>query len=92
MFLGLQVQSTKIPAIAAPVQKGLMIAAEITRRQERQAALARARAEIEARAHARHAARRAEQEAKPAQRAVPGGREGGGSDVPPVQEHDRDGA
>jgi hypothetical protein len=42
-------------ADAAPLQDGLTIPAEITRRQERQAALAQARAEIEARAQARYA-------------------------------------
>lgn len=40
-------------ADSAPLREGLTIPEEITRRQERQAALARARAEIEARAHAR---------------------------------------
>ena len=43
------------PADATPLQDGLTIPAEITRRQERQAALAHARAEIEARAQARYA-------------------------------------
>jgi len=49
-------------ADATPLQEGLTIPAEITRRQERQAALARARA--------RSAAQRAEHEAKLAQRAA----------------------
>jgi transposase len=55
-------------ADATPLQDGLTIPAEITRRQERQAALAQARAEIEARAHARYAAQLAEHEAKLAER------------------------
>jgi transposase len=55
-------------ADATPLQDGLTIPDEITRRQERQAALAQARAEIEARAHARYAAQLAEHEAKLAER------------------------
>jgi len=47
-------------ADATPLQDGLSIPEEITRRQERKAALAQARAEIEARAQARHAAQLAE--------------------------------
>ena len=43
-------------ADATPLQDGLRIPDEITRRQERQAALARARAQMEARAQARYAA------------------------------------
>jgi len=57
-------------ADATPLQDGLTIPDEITRRQERKAALAQARAEIEARAQARYAARLAEHEAKLARRAA----------------------
>jgi hypothetical protein len=57
-------------ADATPLQDGLTIPAEITRRQERQAALAQARAEIEACAQARYAAQLAEHEKKLAQRAA----------------------
>lgn len=57
-------------ADATPLQDGLSIPAEITRRQERQAALAQARAEIEARAQARYAIQLAEHEAKLAERAA----------------------
>ena len=55
---------------ATPLQDGLTIPAEIARRQERKAALAQARAEIEARAHARHTAQLAEHEARLAARAA----------------------
>lgn len=55
-------------ADATPLQDGLTIPAEIARRQERQAALAKARAEIEARAHARYAVELAEHEQKRAAR------------------------
>jgi transposase len=57
-------------ADATPLQDGLTIPEEITRRQERKAALAQARAEIEARAQARYAGQRAEHEAKLAARAA----------------------
>jgi transposase len=57
-------------ADATPLQDGLTIPAEITRRQERQAALAQARAEIEARAQARYAVQLAEHETKLAARAA----------------------
>jgi transposase len=57
-------------ADATPLQDGLTIPEEITRRQARQAALAQARAEIEARAQARYAVQRAEHEAKLAARAA----------------------
>ncbi len=57
-------------ADATPLQDGLTIPGEITRRQERKAALALARAEIEARAQARYAAQLAEHEAKLAERAA----------------------
>jgi transposase len=57
-------------ADATPLQDGLTIPEEITRRQERRAALAQARAEIEARAHARYTAQLAEHEQKLAERAA----------------------
>ncbi len=57
-------------ADATPLQAGLSIPEEITRRQERKAALAQARAEIEARAHARYAAELAAHEAQLAERAA----------------------
>jgi len=57
-------------ADATPLQDGLTIPEEITRRQERKAALAQARAEIEARAHARYTAQLAEHEQKLAARAA----------------------
>lgn len=57
-------------ADATPLQDGLTIPEEITRRQERKAALAQARAEIEARAQARYAVQMAEHEAKLAARAA----------------------
>jgi transposase len=55
-------------ADATPLQDGLTIPEEIARRQERKAAIATARAEIEARAHARYAADLAEHEKKMATR------------------------
>ena len=57
-------------ADATPLQDGLTIPQEISRRQERRAALAHARAQIEARAHARYAAQLVEYEEKLAARAV----------------------
>jgi transposase len=57
-------------ADATPLQEGLRIPEEIVRRQERKAALAQARAEIEARAQARYAAELAEHEKKMAERAA----------------------
>jgi hypothetical protein len=57
-------------ADATPLQDGLSIPGEIIRRQERKAALAQARAEIEARAQARHAVQLAEHEAKLAERSA----------------------
>lgn len=57
-------------ADATPLQDGLTLPGEITRRQERKAALAQARAEIEARAHARYTAQLAEHEQKLAERAA----------------------
>ena len=55
-------------ADATPLHDGLSIPEEITRRQERKAALAKARAEIEARAHTRYALELAEHEKKLADR------------------------
>jgi len=57
-------------ADSTPLQDGLSIPEEITRRQERKAALQKARAEIEARARARHALEWAEHEKKLAERAA----------------------
>jgi transposase len=71
--LELEVQQLVAKAEAAdstPLQDGLTIPEEITRRQERKAALAKARTEIEARAQARCAVERVEHEAKMAERAA----------------------
>jgi len=57
-------------ADSTPLQDGLSIPEEITRRQERKAALQKARAEIEARAQARYALDLAEHEKKLAERAA----------------------
>ena len=57
-------------ADATPLQDGLTIPEEIARRQERKAALAQARTEIEARAHARYTVQLAEHEQKLAARAA----------------------
>ncbi len=57
-------------ADSTPLQDGLSLPAEITRRQERRAALERARAQIEARAQARYAVQRAEYEKQMAERAA----------------------
>ena len=57
-------------ADSTPLQDGLSIPEEITRRQERKAALQKARAEIEARAQARYAVALAEHEKKLAERAA----------------------
>jgi transposase len=57
-------------ADATPLQDGLRIPEEITRRQERKAALAQARAEIEARAQARYTAQLAEYQEKMAELAA----------------------
>ena len=57
-------------ADATPLQDGLTLPEEISRRQERRAALAQARAEIEARAHARYAAQLVAHEEKLAARAA----------------------
>jgi len=62
-------------ADATPLQDGLTIPGEIVRRQERQAALQSARAEIETRAKARYAVELAEHEKKLAAD-WPGGSEG----------------
>jgi transposase len=56
-------------ADSTPLQEGLSVPREIARRQERKAALERARAEIEARTHARYAAQLAEHQQKLARRA-----------------------
>ena len=55
-------------ADATPLQDGLRIPEEITRRQERKAALAQARAQIEARAQARYTIQLAEYKEKMAER------------------------
>lgn len=70
---------------ATPLEDGLTIPGEIMRRQERKAALAKARAEIEARAQARYAAELAEHEKKMAERqARPAqGKKVGGKPPPP---------
>lgn len=57
-------------ADSTPLQEGLTIPQEITRRQERKAALEKARAEIEARAQARYTIELAEHEKKMAERAA----------------------
>jgi transposase len=55
-------------ADAMPLEDGLTIPGEIVRRQQRKAALEKARAEIETRAHARYAAELVEHEKKMAER------------------------
>lgn len=55
-------------ADSTPLQDGLTLPGEIARRQERKAALAKARAEIEARAQARYAVELAEHQQKMAER------------------------
>lgn len=57
-------------ADATPLEEGLTIPEEITRRQQRKAALEKARAEIEARAQARYAEELTEHEQKLAERAA----------------------
>jgi hypothetical protein len=57
-------------ADSTPLQDGLSLPAEITRRQERRAALEQARAQIEARAQARYAVQLAEYQKKMAERAA----------------------
>ena len=74
-----------------PLQDGLTIPEEIVRRQERQAALEKARAEIEARAQARYAVELAEHEKKLAARAAKkerGGKVGGKPPQGPSPEPD----
>lgn len=61
-------------ADSTPLQEGLTIPREIVRRQERKAALEKARAEIEARAHARYTAELAEYKKKVVRHAANGGR------------------
>jgi hypothetical protein len=70
-------------ADSTPLQDGLSIPEEITRRQERKAALAKARAEIEARAQARYAVELAEHEKKLAERAAKEKRGEGSRGRPP---------
>jgi hypothetical protein len=57
-------------ADSTPLRDGLTLPEEIARRQERQAALEKARAEMEVRAHARYAAGLAGHEKKLARRAA----------------------
>ena len=57
-------------ADATPLEEGLRIPDEIVRRQKRKAALAKARAQIEARAQARYAKELAEHQQKLAERQV----------------------
>src|ERR1035441_1550544 len=74
-------------AAPPPLQDGLTIPDEITRRQERKAALAKARAEIEARAQARYTAQLAEHEQKLAERVAKkerGDKVGGQPPQPPT--------
>jgi hypothetical protein len=76
-------------ADATPLEDGLTIPEEIVRRQERKAALAQARREIEARAHARYAVELAEHEKKIAERQARqerGERVGGKIPTPPSPE------
>ena len=76
-------------ADATPLQDGLTIPQEITRRQERKAALAQARAEIEARAQVRYTAQLDEYQEKMAERAARkerGEKVGGHTPQPPTPE------
>jgi transposase len=76
-------------ADSTPLQDGLSIPAEISRRQERKAALQKARIEIEARAQARYAVELAEHERKLAERAAKkerGERSGGQPPKAPTSE------
>jgi transposase len=76
-------------ADSTPLQDGLSIPQEIIRRQERKAALEKARAEIEARAQARYAIQLAEHEEKLAERAAKkerGARAGGKPPQAPTPE------
>jgi transposase len=70
-------------ADSTPLQDGLSIPEEITRRQERKAALQKARAEIEARARARYAVELAEHEKKRVERAAKEKRGEGSRGQPP---------
>src|SRR5271170_4821743 len=73
----------------ADVPDGMSIPEELARREQRLAAIARARATIEARAKERHARERAEHDAKMAQRAAKtaatGKKPGGRPPAPPVE-------
>ena len=75
-------------ADSTPLEEGLSIPEEIQRRQERKARLAKARAEMEARAFARAQAGKAEHEAKVAQReaARQAGKKPRGKDPEPPSE------
>jgi transposase len=76
-------------AESTPLEEGLSLPEEIARRQERKAALARARAQIEARAAARYAVELAEHEQKLAQRqarAEQGEKVSGKAPAPPSAE------
>ena len=75
MIAQLELEVTQLIAKAeqadsTPLQDGLSIPEEITRRQERKAALEKARAEIEARAQTHYVAELAEHEMKLAERAA----------------------
>ena len=73
----------------ADIPDGMSIPEELARREQRLAAIARAKATIEARAKERHARERAEYEAKPkaraAQTAATGKKPGGRPPAPPVE-------
>jgi transposase len=76
-------------ADATPLEDGLTIPEELLRRQERKAALAKARAEIEARAQARYALESVEHQRKMAERAArqeQGEKVGGKPPTPPRPE------
>lgn len=76
-------------ADATPLEDGLTIPEEILRREERKAALAKARAEIEARAQARYAVELAEHQKKMAERQARqerGEKVGGKPPTPPSPE------
>jgi transposase len=66
----IQLMAKAEQADSTPLQEGLSIPSEIARRAERQAALEKARAEIEARAHARYRAEMAQYQKKLARRAA----------------------
>ena len=69
----------------ADVPDGMSIPAELARREQRLAAIAKARATIEARAKERHTRERAEHGAKLATRAATGKKPRGRPPVPPVE-------